>query len=111
MSTIALFPLGFDSQLVSHWDYGHGKWCSSIVSNEGSRATYLVTAQHRVLVIRRVQHHVRMPRANSRTKILVRREHIRECHRLHSRQLTFGICRLNSFGNLVRCLAFYSELG
>ena len=54
MSTIALFPLGFDSQLVSHWDYGHGKWCSSIVSNEGSRATYLVTAQHRVLVIRGV---------------------------------------------------------
>src|SRR5260370_7680719 len=52
-----------------------------------------------------------MPRANSRPEVLVRREHIRECHRFHFRQLAFGVRRLNSFGNLVWCLAFHSELG
>jgi hypothetical protein len=61
-----LFPLGFDSQIMGHLDYGHGKWCSSIVCNEGKRSSELVTAQHRVLVVRGVHHHVRMPRANSR---------------------------------------------
>src|SRR5258707_6629177 len=93
------------------WDYGHGKWSSSIVSNEGQRATYLVTAQHRVLVIRGVQHHVRMPRANSRPQVLIRREHVRERYHFHFWQLAFGVRRLDSFGNLVRCLAFHSEPG
>jgi hypothetical protein len=108
MSRIDLFPLGFDGQLMRHRDYGHGKWRSSIVSNDRKPSCELVTAQHRVLVIRGVHHHVRMPRANSRPEILVRREHIRECHRFHFRQLAFGVRRLNSFGNLVRCLAFHS---
>src|SRR5258708_11441230 len=107
----ALSHLGFDGQLMSHWDYGYGERRSGIISNEGKHATYLVTAQHRVLVIRGVQHHVRMPRANSRPEVLVRREHVRERHRFHFRQLAFGVCRLNSFGNLVRSLAFHSEPG
>src|SRR6266481_9892919 len=93
----ALSHLGFDGQLMSHWDYGYGERRSGIVSNEGKHATHLVTAQHGVLVIRGVQHHVRVPRANSRTEVLVRREHIRECHRFPLRQLAFGEPRLNSF--------------
>ena len=106
-----LFPLGFDSQVVVHRDYGHGERSSSIVSNDGKHSGERVTAQHRVFVIRGVHHHVRMPRANSRPEILVRREHLRQGHGLHSWQFAFGVCRLNSFGNLVRCLAFHSELG
>src|SRR5438445_7677440 len=96
---------------MGHWDYGDREGCSCIVSDEGKRATYLVTAQHRVLVIRSVQHHMRMPRTDSRSEVLIRREHVRECHRFHFRQLTFGVRRLDSFGNLVRRLAFHSEPG
>jgi len=29
---------------MGDWDYGHGKWSSSIVSNEGQRATYTNTS-------------------------------------------------------------------
>jgi len=39
---------------MARWDYSHGERGSSIVSDEEKRATYLVTAQHRVLVIRSV---------------------------------------------------------
>jgi hypothetical protein len=34
-----------------------------------------------------------------------------EGHSFHFWQLAFGVRRLNSFGNLVRCLAFHSNLG
>jgi hypothetical protein len=80
----ALFSLRFDSKVVVYGDYRHSEWGPSIVPHNGKRSR-LVTAQHRVLVIRGVHHHVRMPMTNSRPEILVRREHIRERHHLHSR--------------------------
>src|SRR5216684_4365178 len=69
-----LFPLGFDSQLMGHLDYGHGKWCSSIVCNDGKRSSEMVTAQHRVLVVRGVHHHVRMPPCEDATRQLQARD-------------------------------------
>ena len=40
----SLFHPGFDSQIMRDRDHGHGERGSSIVSNEGQRATYLATA-------------------------------------------------------------------
>ena len=49
--------------------------------------------------------------ANTRPEILVRREHVRKRHHLHFWQLAFGVCCLNCFSDLVRCLAFHAEPG
>src|SRR5262245_14534706 len=105
----SLSGLGFDSQLVVHRDYDHGKRGSAVVAHTWQWTTELIAAEHRILVVRGEDHHVRMPRADSGPEILVRRPHIREANRVPPGQLAFGVCCLNAFRDLIRRFALHPQ--
>jgi hypothetical protein len=79
--------LGFDGQLVSDRNYDYGKRRSSVVRNERERSSELIAAEHRVLVIRGKDHHMRMPMPNTWSEILVRRPHVRKTDALPLRTI------------------------
>jgi hypothetical protein len=105
-----LMLLSSDRQPVVHRDHDYGKWRSGIVGQLGKRAPELnVTSDHRVIVIRSKDHHVRMPMADSRSEMLFCRPHIGKTHTIPLRQFAFGIRWLNTLGDLVRRLALHPK--
>src|SRR5882672_1146100 len=86
-----LLLLRLDRQPVAHRDYDHGKRRSRVIRYLWKQAAELVPTEHRVLVIRSEHHQVRMPVADPRSEVLIRRPHVRERNSLSFRQLSFGI--------------------
>src|SRR5712691_6693460 len=59
-----------------HWYYDYRKRSSPIVCHDRNRGTELIATEHRVLVVRGEDHHVRMPMADSGCEMLIRRPHV-----------------------------------
>jgi len=68
----------------------------------GSGLPNAKAADHRVVVLGREHHHVRVPRVDARPQVLVRGPHVGEGHRVPVWQLAFVVRQLNSLRDLVR---------
>src|SRR6266567_6790445 len=93
----ALGPLWpcLSGQFVVHRDSTNCKWSSGIVSDGWKMASRIVVSKHRVFVVGKVNHHMRVPMAR-RSKHLIRRPHVGKTH--------FG-----SFWDFALCVSgFYS---
>src|SRR5437667_12098006 len=77
----------------------------SVVAHWREHTPDLIGSDHRVFVIGAEHHHVRVPMTNSRSEILVRRPHVSKTDTVSSRKVAFDVCRLDTFGNLVRSLS------
>lgn len=98
-----------DGQAIVNSNDNHGKWRSGAVGQLREQATELVVAEHRVVVIRSEDHHVRMPVANTSAEVLVRRPHVSEGDPVPPRKLTHGLGRLHTLSDLIRRFSFHSQ--
>src|SRR5215470_20015957 len=93
---------GLDGQRVIDWNHYNRKWSSGVVGELGQWCTESVPAHHRIVIVRREHHHMRMPVANPRREILIRRPHVSEAHHVSPDKFTFGVSGLQTFSDLVR---------
>src|SRR5262249_54378563 len=97
-------------EIVIDWNDHHGKRSPAIVGDLRKRRTEGVPSHHRVFIIRREDHDMRVPVADPGSEVLIGRPHVRETHTVSLWKFTLRVRRLHAFSDLLWILSLHREL-